>query len=75
MISYHHVYRGRISLTLSQLQQLQELRYPFLSTCAVCVQTKIYLSVTGIFKVRTAIDVYNGNGGLCENCNRDYTGD
>ena len=51
---------------LGKTQQLQEQHYPFLSVCAVflCVQTMLWLPVSGIFNVHTDINECDGTQGV-----------
>ena len=53
---------------LGKGQQPQEQRYPFLSVCAVfsCVQTTVWLPVSGIFSVRPDIDACHCTGGCTD---------
>ena len=54
-------------LTWVKLQQPQEQRYPFLTVHAVfsCVQTKVWLSILGVFNVRTDVDACDCTRGIC----------
>ena len=56
-------------------QQPQEQRYPFLSVCGVfsCVQTMIWLPVSGIVHVRSDADVCDCTRRLCRHRKRVCT--
>ena len=65
--------RGNLGrLTLVRLQQAQEQSYPFLTVPAVflCVQTRVWLPVLGIFNMHTDVSACDGTRGVYRHCNR-----
>ena len=61
---------------LGKAHQLQEQCYPVLSVCAVfpCVQTRVWLPVSGIVNMCTDVDACNCTRGLYGHCRRVCTG-
>ena len=72
-LSFHHFInplRNSGHFTWASLQQPQEQRYPFLTVRAVflCIQTKVWLPLRGMFNVRTDVKACNWTWGLCGHC-------